>query len=114
MEDNLLNKLANIAIVRQHINGIINSNGIDRKNINPVQKMGRELDAQFIDLLLGSATVQESTINSERKTEVKDSKADGDKFATNFVKLGTDEEDKHANPSDIRPKFKTSKKAVKK
>lgn len=50
MEDNLLRKLANIAIVRQHINHIVNS-GVDRKNINPIQKIGKELDIEFVDLL---------------------------------------------------------------
>lgn len=61
MEDKILKELANIAIVRQHVNFVVN-NG-DRKNvsankINAMQKASNALDAKFIELLCNTFNVQ--------------------------------------------------------
>jgi hypothetical protein len=53
MEDSLLQKLANIAIIRQHINHIVNSTP-NKKTINPIQKVAAKLDLEFTELLISS------------------------------------------------------------
>lgn len=60
MEDKLLQKLANIAVVRQHINHIVNS-GVDRKNINPIQAIGKELDKHFVNILTNAKFTSDET-----------------------------------------------------
>lgn len=105
MEDKDLLRLANIAIVRQHINHIINSN-VDRKNVNPIQKIGRELDEQFVKLLM--VTPEDKTVLNSITIE---STTFEDKPA--FVKYGKEEADEVKQPSSERPKIKTSKKAAK-
>lgn len=110
MEDKDLLKLANIAVVRQHINYVVNS-GMDRKSINPIQKIGNDLDKEFVRLLLSqpepvevlrSISVESTTFD---ETPVKATEV-------NFIKTGEDDEEVKA-PSATRPKIKTSKKAVK-
>lgn len=109
MEDKDLLKLANIAIVRQHINHIVNG-GSERKNINPIQKVGRELDEEFVRLLLSqpdkvevlrSVAIESTTFEDVTAKSV----------PVNFIKTGEDEVLK--DPSETRPKIKATKKAPK-
>ncbi len=130
MEDKNLLRLANIAIVRQHINHIVNS-GVDRKAINPIQKIGRELDEEFVKLLLktpekveiiNSISVESTTFenldiknnNSSNFIKYGDTN-DLDPFTENtLINKNSMDEGEPKIPSETRPKFKTSKKAAKK
>ena len=111
MNDNLLQKLANIAVVRQHINNVVNSNTADRKYINPIQKIGRELDAEFVNLLI---TKDDESLGISEAVTFDSTVTSLEKPSFNFVKIGDVEAELNnaltTEPSAVRPKIKTSKK----
>jgi hypothetical protein len=144
MEYHLLQQLANIATIRQHINYIVNS-GMDRKNINPIQKVGKELDEEFVRLLLAvpepvevlhSISIESTTFDEPKSINLlseeqhralmnkKESSETCSKFDdVKFTKVPPrameylDENNESIElpvPSETRPKIKTSKKAAKK
>jgi len=111
MEDKDLLKLANIAVVRQHINYVVNS-GMDRKSINPIQKIGSDLDREFVRLLL-SQSEQVEVLHSISVVSTTFDNIPTKAPEVNFIKTGEDDEEIKKEPSATRPKIKTSKKAVK-
>ena len=104
MHDIFLKKLADIATVRQHINGIVHS--VDRKFLNKIQKIGKDLDLEFVELLL-KASEEDEQANSNNYIVEKPLDLVAEKMPVNFVKFGDSEDD------TVRPKIKTSKKTAK-
>lgn len=102
MENSLLQILANIAIIRQHINHIVNSTP-NKKVINPIQKVAAQLDLEFTELLI-SPQLLSVNFNGDLTTCLK---------SVSSIKLESQEvelPDVSLPVNNVRPKVKTSNK----
>jgi len=74
MDSEKLQKLANLAVVRQHAASVINSTNFNRKYINKVNSTLIALDNEFLEILIeavGDTGAEDATTISKRLAEEK-------------------------------------------